>query len=439
MDENNSNNSSIEEEKKQNISNSKNQKTDTPRKKTKKIKVKAWCGECFQFFENGPFAKVCREHLTKGKCNLVECTKKLINEDGINCARKFPNINSENRHTYCLTQEEVKDWDDKVKIQNCLGVKRNADRNYEKSKSSITINIQNKSSNDEDEKIKEKTLSSCSRNYFCSIKENKNEKNKLVSSNDNLNEESRYDFLNFENLFPQTNNQNYVYNLIDEINNLNFIEGEKTSLDDKLINEFNNIYFGTSEKSEKVEICNERKIFKIDINNNININNNQNISLKNTNEKKEESKDSNQNIEREILKISEEKVCNSKENESEEKIKKTNNDNNNLDTNPITQSKINSSQSNSYELIQDEEKIDTIFEKIRTSSKISKSVLNKIKSAFKKKGILNAKILRLYRDKNKSWDFLIDNFKGVCSQIEGVTLCLENILDGDLSKVENKI
>jgi len=438
MDVNNSNNSSTEEDKKQNISNPKNQKTETPGKKTKKMKVKAWCGECFQFFENGPFAKVCREHLTKGKCNLVECTKKLINEDGINCTRKFPNINSENRHTYCLTHEEVKDWDEKIKIQNCLGVKRNADRNYEKSKSSITINIQNKNPNDEDEKIKEKTLSSCTRNYFCSMKENKNEKNKLIR-NDYLNEETRYDFLNFENLFPQTNNQNYVCNLIDEINNLNFIEGEKTSIDDKLINEFNNIYFGTSEKSDKVEIYNERNIFKIDVNNNININNNQNKSLKNENEKKEESKDSTENKEIQNRKISDEKVCKSKENETEEKNNKTNNDNNNLDVNPIIQSKNNSSQNISNEFIQDEEKIDTIFEKIHTTSKISKSILNKIKSAFKKKGILNAKILRLYRDKNKSWDFLIDNFKGVCSQIEGVTLCLENILDGESSKVENKI
>jgi hypothetical protein len=426
MDENNSNNSTKNVEKEEIISNTTNQKTESSGKKSKKIKVKAWCGECFQFFENGPFAKVCREHLTKGKCNLVECTKKLINEDGVNCTRKFPNINSENRHTYCLTEDEVKEWDEKTKIQNCLGVKRNSDRNYEKSKSSISVNKQNKYSNDDDNEIKinKKTPTNTSKNYFCTFKDNKNGKNKSSNSNNKLTDEARYEFdLNFENLFPQTNNQNYVCNLIDEINNLNFVEGEKTFIDDKLINEFNNIYFGSPQKCEKVEIHKEKKIYKIDINNNINITNNDNKSIDIAKEKKEESKE-NPSV--------------SNENEAEEKINKTN-ENNNLSINQIIESKNNSSLNNYNEFIQDEEKIDTIFDKIHNTSKIPKSVLNKIKSAFKKKGILNAKILRLYRDKNKSWDFLIDNFKNICSQIEGVTLCLENILDGNQNKLENKI
>jgi hypothetical protein len=92
--------------------------------KTKKRKVKAWCGECFQSFENGPFAKVCKEHVIKGKCNLVECKKKIFNSSGAECVRKFPNTNSENRHTYCISDLDIKNWEEQFKIQNCLGVKR---------------------------------------------------------------------------------------------------------------------------------------------------------------------------------------------------------------------------------------------------------------------------------------------------------------------------
>lgn len=35
-----------------------------------KRKIRAWCGLCYQFFENGPTAKVCKDHYQKGKCNL---------------------------------------------------------------------------------------------------------------------------------------------------------------------------------------------------------------------------------------------------------------------------------------------------------------------------------------------------------------------------------
>lgn len=93
-------------------------------KKSKK-KMRAWCGECYQSFEFGPFAKVCQQHVLKGKCNIYECKKKYINPTiSKNCIRKFPNINSENRHMYCVNEEEVKEWDPKLKIQYCnIGIK----------------------------------------------------------------------------------------------------------------------------------------------------------------------------------------------------------------------------------------------------------------------------------------------------------------------------
>jgi hypothetical protein len=86
----------------------------------RKRKPKAWCGDCFQFFEYGPNAKICKDHIIKGKCNLIECRKKSLS-----CVRKFPNTNSENRHTYCITKLEVDKWESRFKLQECLGKKHN--------------------------------------------------------------------------------------------------------------------------------------------------------------------------------------------------------------------------------------------------------------------------------------------------------------------------
>jgi hypothetical protein len=88
----------------------------------RKRKPKAWCGDCFQSFEYGPNAKICKDHLFKGKCNLIECRKKSLS-----CVRKFPNTNSENRHTYCITRLEVDKWDGRSKLQEGVGKKQNDD------------------------------------------------------------------------------------------------------------------------------------------------------------------------------------------------------------------------------------------------------------------------------------------------------------------------
>ena len=91
-------------------------------------KLRAWCGECYQFFEFGPFAKVCQQHILKGKCNIYECEKKYFNKyENKICIRKFPNKNSENRHTYCLDEEEIKTWDSKYKIQNYARNKKHSE------------------------------------------------------------------------------------------------------------------------------------------------------------------------------------------------------------------------------------------------------------------------------------------------------------------------
>ena len=91
-------------------------------KKRKDIKIRAYCNKCYQFFENGPYSKICKNHLKKN-CTLIECQKYNKNGDNL-CIRKFNNINSANRHTHCLTQKDVESWDQRYEIQKCLGKKK---------------------------------------------------------------------------------------------------------------------------------------------------------------------------------------------------------------------------------------------------------------------------------------------------------------------------
>jgi hypothetical protein len=148
----------------------------------RKRKPKAWCGDCFQFFEYGPNAKICKEHLTKGKCNLVECRKKSLS-----CVRKFPNTNSENRHTYCITKIEVDQWDNKAKLRDS---KKRSETKFEEIKNEFLIN-------------------------------------------------------NSVNI----SNNNNIVSLIDTLDNLQFSEGEKEpGFEDDLLGQFNNIYFNESNK-----------------------------------------------------------------------------------------------------------------------------------------------------------------------------------------------
>ena len=258
--------------------------------KIKRRKVKAWCGECFQSFENGPYSKVCKDHLLKGKCNLVGCKKGILVKSHP-CVRMFPNTNSENRHTYCISQPDLECWEEGCKIQNCLGVKRGSEINFQSSR--VEGNFK--------EKVE----------------------------------------LDFDNLIPNLDYKNYECNLIHEINNLSFLEGDKFTLDDNLIKEFNNIYFTPQKMTQSVQT--------------------DNIEVQTS-------------------------------------------------------------------LINDNDTIDTIFEIILIETKIPKKILNKIKSVFKRKGIFSARILRLFKTKTKSLNFLVDEYKNRYPQIEGVALYLDSIL-----------
>ena len=41
-------------------------------KKRKKIKIRSYCSKCYQFFENGPNSKICRNHLKVQIVKYVE-------------------------------------------------------------------------------------------------------------------------------------------------------------------------------------------------------------------------------------------------------------------------------------------------------------------------------------------------------------------------------
>ena len=301
-------------EKKSNIEMRKENKN----KKREKIKIRAYCGKCYQFFENGPYSKICRNHLEK-ECNLIECQKNRQNGENL-CIRKFTNINSANRHTHCLSKNEIESWDSNCEIQKCLGKKTEPDNKF--------LDILNNNNN---------IISGT----------NKNNKSFCSELNNSLN----LNFNNTNNLFIDKND--YFFDTISKNSNNNVL--------------------GLIEDIDKLHFNENDKIFNI---NNDNINNNE--------------KDINNKLE--------------KMNINEEKRESSNIPN------------------------IENESIDNFFEKVQKETNIPNNIKKKLVNAFKKKGILNVKILNLFYEKYKNWDFLIQQFKSVTPQIEGVALCIEFLL-----------
>ena len=318
IEENDENEKEKQEDKSKKIIESKaniEMRKENKNKKRKKIKIRAYCGKCYQFFENGPYSKICRNHLEKS-CNLIDCQKYKQNGENV-CIRKFTNINSANRHTHCLTKEDIEIWDPNCEIQKCLGKKTEPDNKF--------LDILNNNNN-----------------IFSGInKNNKSFCSDINSLNMNLNNMNNMFLDNndyfFDSINKNDNNHNNMLGLIEDIDKLHFNEN------DKILN----------------------------------------IENDNDNEK-----DINMKLEK--MNINEEK--------KEENIDK------------------------------DNESIDDFFEKVQKETNIPNNIKKKLVNAFKKKGILNVKILLLFYEKYKSWDFLIQKFKNVSPQIEGVTLCIEFLL-----------
>ena len=290
----NLNNTNIEMEKRKN-------------KPRKNIKIKSYCGKCFQYFENGPFSKKCREHLKK-KCNIIPCQKKKnINNE---CIRLFPNKNSANRHTHCISKDDIKLWDKQYEIQLCLGI-------------------------------------------------NENNKFSEVPTKDNIfnNNNDEFDFFNDDSNHFTTYNVGGIIERFDQLN-----------VDDTF--EMNNIFPSIQDDNGN-------------INNNVISNNNNNYNLNNNNH----------NLIRE---------------KSFKNLKGS----------------INFSM-NENKRISNEETIENFFELVQKETFISNSIKKKLVKAFKNIGIMNVKILKLFHEKYKGWDFLLHKFKDVFPEIEGVSLCIE--------------
>lgn len=249
-------------------------------RKRKSTRVRAYCSKCFQCFSNGPHSKICLGHIEK-ECALIPCQKN--NSSDRKCIRKFPNIQSANRHTHCLSNEDIKLWDESLEIQKCLGSKREPENK---------LVIDNLFHNDCNNNNSVNLFNSNSK-FFCNFNE------------DNSN------YFNF--------NSSNVSGLINEIDQLHFDDKENKSI---LIQ-----------------------------------NNEDNINTFNK--------------------------C---------------------------------------------ESIDEFFEKVQKETNIPNSTKKKLVKAMKMKGIFNVNILKLFYQKYKNWDFLVQNFKGVSSQIEGVAICIEFLL-----------
>ncbi len=289
----NLNNTNIEMEKRKN-------------KPRKNIKIKSYCGKCFQYFENGPFSKKCREHLKK-KCNIIPCQKKKnINNE---CIRLFPNKNSANRHTHCISKDDIKLWDKQYEIQLCLGTNEN------------------------------------NKFFEVPIKDN------IFNNNNN----DGFDFFNDDSF--TTNNVGGIIERFDQLN-----------VDDSF--EMNKIFPSIQDDNGN-------------INNNVIANNNNNYNLNNNNN----------NLIRE---------------KSFKNLKGSFN-----------------FSINENKRISNEETIENFFELVQKETFISNSVKKKLVKAFKNIGIMNVKILKLFHEKYKGWDFLLHKFKDVFPEIEGVSLCIE--------------
>jgi hypothetical protein len=341
---------------------------ETKNKKRKKIKIRAYCNKCYQFFENGPYSKICRNHLQKN-CNLIECQKYNKNGDNL-CIRKFTNINSANRHTHCLTKKDIELWDSKCEIQKCLGKKKEPDNKY------LDFFDNNNNNNiPNNNKIIFNDNNSMNNNKIFFNDNNSMSNNKIIfNDNNSLHNNSSLN-MNINNLFlDNTNNNSFFDNNSQNYFNNNFSPNNSNVMG--LIEDIDKLHFSDNDnKNDANNIKGDNEEIK-------------NIFKKQSWDNKEES-------------------------EKNEKIKKNENDDK---TPPPPECSDNLS-------------IEDFFEKVQKETNIPNNIKKKLVNAFKKKGILNVKILILFYEKYKNWDFLIQKFKKVTPQIEGVALCIEFLLN----------
>lgn len=329
-----------------------------------KRKIRAWCKLCYQFFENSPNTKNCKEHFLRGNCNLVECKKNTVN-----CVRRFPNTNSENRHTYCLTKDEVENWDDSLNIQNY----------YSKDYNSFTSNVTNgnNTSIKGDKCIKKEETPYNEDDLSSKL----TDLNKLTYPNKSENKE-----ISMKSMTPQK----FLYDFEDYSSRSVVNETEYKKEEQSLIDDFNKKLFSDLSPDKGVGYDYDHYQDKV------------------------------------LEQIFPNKLSKFSQGDSQgsEEFKHLYSNK----SNQISSSENTSSLNKVYKL-KDEVTIEELFDMVYNETHISRNILNKLKNAYKKRGFINVKILRLGKIKFKSWDFLSEDFKDVCSQVPGVSLILENLLE----------
>jgi hypothetical protein len=74
-------------------------------------KMKAWCPKCYMAFENGPTSQIVQTHKLRKVCDTYAC-----NKPNSNCVRRFRSINASNRHVYCYSDQQVREWNQSLQI-----------------------------------------------------------------------------------------------------------------------------------------------------------------------------------------------------------------------------------------------------------------------------------------------------------------------------------
>lgn len=471
-------------------------------------KIRAWCGECFQFFENGPHAKICIDHINKGFCNLIECKK----NSEIKCIRKFPNTNSENRHTYCIDEASIREYDNNIKLQCILGNKRKVTDNIDNLITSLkpctnddVVYCQDDKDDDQQHSANESKLSKLNNCNLASLLERSNDFKSSLQILRNNQKNDVNELFATSSLTPFSKG---IPNIIDSL------EADKISVQTMIfhpdielkLNNKNSTDLTHQIDTECQHLIDNLKINKsimVVSDNNKSLNNklmkkkeSSNIkTLKNTSElfnyldknvsriKKEnkfENEDlfSNSNIFGLCEKINnfdffdknEQILINSKYFEEEEVLDKLLNmkfstDKKNIkksigiqtelkNENNISEFDISSLKKSLYTkdnsilitnafnddnedpyAIKKSESTESIFNNFNKNNNcnFSKVILNKFKSIFKKKGLINANTIRLYMDKKELWSQLIDELKKTSTQIEGIAVILESSLNMKLN------
>lgn len=369
-------------------------------KHRKTLIIKAYCGKCYQFFQNGPNSKICQEHLNK-QCNLISCQKHLKN---YTCIRKFPNTNSANRHTHCLKREDVVHWNDEIEIRNrLLGLKRNNADTTSNVHTCTTCTNGNVSTC-----IQQVPQQQQQHNGMISIsslpQSNNNNNNancSSSSSNGIFNATKSLQLFNSTNmndtliLLPNNNSDlnNTKYLAVSSANayvNGNTVNSKDTSFNQP--NCFKNDEYNLKWETQTTKLCAQMDDFDFC-------------------DDSYPFNHSKLGIERKNSKISQNFF-------NEQLSQHIHNDDDDYFS--------PSSKVNEFDIAL-HDTIDTFFNVVQKNTGVSNAIKKKLVKALRKKGILNVRILVLAFNKYNNWNFLIRKFKGVTPQIEGVTLCIEHL------------